>query len=179
MAFALLFDTGCGVNKTNLKVAANDTTQVLRFVIDSAFYHHRLPDLSALTRNNPFGDTVIFKFDSILVGHLPSELKYKLLTQDEICSLATQHHNDTTNFCNFLQLQHFKKVDTTYEVILKNQCVMPLYDKNGKPKFDKAFYKDRGNYKCIFGMLCGGGMSMTFIKQADTLKATINGFFSD
>lgn len=74
---------------------------------------------------------------------------------------------------------NFKKVDTTYEVSLQNQCVMPLYDKKGNPKFDKDFYKDRGNYKCMFGMMCGGGMGMTFIKQADTLKAKIDGFWSD
>jgi hypothetical protein len=179
LTFALLLDTGCGVDKTNLKVETNDTTQILRHVIDSAFYHQRLPDFGSLTRNNPLGDTIIFKFDSILIGHLPIDLKYKFLTQDEICSLATKYDTDTTKFCNFLELDYFKKVDTTYEVILKNECVRPLYDKSGKPKFDKDFYKDRGNYKCMFGMLCGGGMSMTFIKQADTINAKINGFHSD
>ena len=179
LIFALLFDTGCGANKTNLKVATNDTTQILRFVIDSAFYHQRLPDFSALTHNNPFGDTIIFKFDSILVGHLPSDLKYKFLTQDQICSLATQHDNDTTHFCNFLELSSFKKVDTTYEVSLQNQCVMPLYGKKGKALFDKDFNQRHNNYRCLFGYLCGGGMGMTFIKQADTLKAKVDGFWSD
>ena len=179
LTLTLFFDTGCGVDKANLKVLTNDTTKIFKFLIDSSFYHHRLPDLSALTHSNPFGDTIIFKFDSILVGHLPSDFKYKFLTQDEICSLATQHFNDTTYFCNFLELNSFKKVDTTYEVSLQNQCVMPLYDKSGKPKFDKGFYKDRGRYKCMFGMMCGGGMAMTFIKQADTLKAKINGFWSE
>ena len=179
LTFILLLGTGCDVDRTNFEVAVNDTTQVLKFVIDSAFYRQRLPDFSRLQRNNPFGDTIIFKFDSVLVGHLPSDLKYIFLTQDEICSLATQHYNDTTYFCNFLELNSFKKIDTTYEISLQNQCVMPLYDKNGNPKFDKDFYKNRENYKCMFGMMCGGGMAMTFIKQADTLKAKIDGFWSD
>jgi hypothetical protein len=179
LTFIILLDTGCGVEKANLKVATNDTTQVFKFLIDSAFYRYRLPDISRLQRNNPFGDTIIFKFDNILVGHLPSDLKFKFLTQDEICSLATQYYNDTTYFCNFLELNSFKKVDTIYEVSLQNQCVMPLYDKNGNPKFDKDFYKDIGKYKCMFGMMCDGGMGMTFIKQSDTLKAKIEGFWSD
>ena len=179
LTITLLLNTGCDVDKTSLKVATNDTTQVFKFVIDSAFYRQRLPDFNSLQSNNPFGDTIIFKFDSILVGHLPRDLKYKFLTQDEICSLATQHYNDTTYFCNFLELNSFKKVDTVYEVSLQNQCVMPLYDKNGNPKFDKDFYKDREKYKCMFGMMCGGGIGMTIIKQADTLKAKIDGFWSD
>jgi hypothetical protein len=179
LTFILLCDTGCGVDKSNLKVATNDTTQVLKFVIDSAFYHRRLPDFSALTKNNPFGDTIIFKFDSILVGHLPSDLKYKLLTQDEICFLATQYSNDTTDFCNFLELSSFKKVDTTYEISLQNQCVIPLYDKKGIPKFDKVFNQRHNSSKCLFGYLCGGGMTMTCIKQDGKLKAKIDGFWSE
>ena len=59
LTLTFLVDTGCSVDNTNLKVAKNDTTEVLRILIDSAFYHERLPDFSALTRNNPFGDTII------------------------------------------------------------------------------------------------------------------------
>jgi hypothetical protein len=179
LTLTFLVDTGCSVDNTNLKVAKNDTTEVLKILIDSAFYHERLPDFSALTRNNPFGDTIIFKFDSILVGHLPTNAKFKLLTQDQICSLATQHYNDTTYFCNFLILNSFKKVDTTYEVSLQNQCVMPLFGKNGKPRFDNDFMKRHNYSTCMFGMMCGGGMGMVFIKQADTLKAKIDGSWSD
>jgi hypothetical protein len=172
-------DTGCNANNVNSKIAKNDTTEVLRILIDSAFYHERLPDFGFLTRNNPFGDTIIFKFDSILVGHLPTNLKYKLLTQDEICSLARLHCYDANHFCTFLKLNSLKKNDNKYEVYLQNQCVMPLFDKNGKQLFDSAFIQRHNYSKCTFGGLCGGGMSMTFIKQADTIKAKIDGFWSD
>lgn len=178
--FSLLIEAGCNVGKTNLTIAGNDTSQVLKLVIDSAFYHHRLPDYSALTKNNPFHDTIIFKFDSTLVRHLPNDLKCKLLSQDEICSLATRYYNDSTYFCNFLKLNNFTKIDdTTYEVSLQNQCVMPLYDKNGRPKFDKDFIQRHSNYKCWFGYLCGGGMAMTVIKKGDTLRVKIEGFWSN
>lgn len=179
LTFSILFYTSCRVDSGDVKVATNDTTQVFKLLIDSAFYRGRLPDFSTLTRHNPFGDTIIIKFDSILVGHLPHDLKYKFLTQDEICSLAIQHYSDSAEFCNFLALNSFKKVDTTYEVSLQNQCVMPLFDKNGKALFSKDFYQKHNTCRCLFGFLCGGGMAMNFIKQGDTLKAKVVGCWSD
>jgi len=179
LTLTLLFDTGCNVDNTNSKIVKNDTTDILKILIDSALYHERLPDFGFLTRNNPFGDTIIFKFDSILVGHLPTNLKYKLLTQDEICSLARLHCYDANHSCSFLKLDSFKKVDSTYKVFLQNQCVMPLFDKNGKQLFDSAFMQRHNYSKCTSGGLCGGGMSMTFVMQVDTVKAKIEGFWSD
>lgn len=179
LAITLFIDIGCHTDSTNSTVTKNDTTEVFKTLLDSAFYRKRLPDLSSLKRNNPFGDTIIFKFNSILIGHLPLGFKFKMLTQDDICTLATQYYNDTTYFCNFLELNSFKMVDTTYEVNLQNRCVVPLFDKNGKRRFDKAFYKNHAAVKCMFGFMCGGGLSMTFTRQADTLHAKINGFWPD
>lgn len=175
----VVIGASCRNDKPNPIVTKNDTTQVLKILIDSAFYRENLPSFSSLYRNNPFGDTIIIKFDPILVGHLPTHLKYKFLTEDEICSLATQHLSDAYEFCTFINLNSFEKVDSTYEINIQNECVMPLFKKNGKPRFDKDFYKNTGTFKCWFGLLCGGGMAMTFIKQADTLKAKIDGFWSD
>ena len=179
LTFIALYDTGCGLDKSVATESKNDTTQILKTLIDSAFYRQRLPDFSSLKRNNPFGDSIIFKFDSDLIGHLPTDQKFKILTEDQICLLATQHYNDTTLFCNFLALNNFKKTDSTFKVSLRNECITPLFDKKGNPRFGKDFYKDRLTYKCLFGFLCGGGIHMTFNKQGDTLKGHISGFSSD
>ena len=178
LTFSLLLGIGCKAEKPDSKVSKNDTTDIIKILIDSAFYRQkRIPDFSRLTKNNPFGDTIIFKFDSVLLGHLPKQ--FKVLTQDEICSLATQYYNDTSKFCNFLELNSFKKLDTTYEISLQNQCVMPLYDRNGKPIFRNDFYKDSVKYKCMFGMLCGGGILMSFKKQGDTFLSKVEGRWSN
>jgi len=104
LTFAILFYSSCGIDKTILNVARNDTTQIFSTLIDSAFYKQRLPNFNSLQKNNPFGDTIIFKFDSILIGHLPESFKFKILTNQQICSLATQHQNEKTYFCNFLEI---------------------------------------------------------------------------
>jgi len=179
LALTLLYGTSCGIDRSSVTHSKNDTAQILKILIDSAFYRQRLPDFGRLKRNNPFGDSIIFKFDSNLNGHLPTGQKFKFLTEDQICLLATQYYNDTTFFCNFLELNNFKKSDSTFEVSLRSECITPLFDKNGNPRFAKDFYKDRVTYKCLFGFLCGGGIHMTFNKQADTLKGIINGFSSD
>ena len=54
LTFIFLFDTGCGVDKTNLKIATNDTTQVFKFIFDSIFYKQRLPEFNNLIHNEHF-----------------------------------------------------------------------------------------------------------------------------
>ena len=154
----ILFDTGCGVESTDMKVAKNDTTNILKILLDSAFYRQRLPNFSNLKLNNPFGDTIIFKFDSILVGNLPTDLKFKLLTQDQICSLATQSYNNQKSFCNFLELNNFQKTDTTYKVRMETHCLEVVVDRIGKAT-------------CLTEKYCNGGIEMTFFIRADSLKS--------
>jgi hypothetical protein len=152
--------------------------------MDSAFYRYNLPDLSALTRNNPFGDTIIFikEIDSSgtdISRYFPKDLKIKFLSQSEICSLAISLRTDSTHFPNFLVITSFKKVDSTYEVYLQNTCVMPRFDKNGHHLYKKGKLEGIDTLPCIFGFLCGGGIGMTFTKRSDTLQSRITGRWSD
>ena len=156
----------------------------MRMLTDSAFYKNRLPDISALTRNNPFGDTVIFRSEIYqgeidISRYFPKDLKLKFLKQSEICSLAINLQNDSAYFPNFLEIRSFKKVDTTYEVYLQNTCVIPQVDKNGHHLFNKGKLERSDTFLCIFGMLCGGGIGMTFTKHSDTLGFKITGRWSD
>ena len=185
--FASLFSfASCSDNSSLMgpKVNESYTIKIMRLLIDSAFYRDELPGLSALTKNNLFGDTVIFR-DEIYRGdtnisrYFPKDLKIKFLRQSQICSLATNLRNDSTYFPNFLEIRSFKKVDTTYEVYLQTTCVMPQFDKNGHHLYNKGKLEGIDTLPCIFGMLCGGGIGMTFTKQGDTLKSVITGRWSD
>ncbi len=179
----------CGDNSKNIKatVPDSDTTKIMRLLLDSAFYTHNLPDISALTRNNPFGDTIIFRNeiyqgDTNISRYFPNNLgdiKLKFLTQQQICSLAIGLRNDTTNFPNFLEIRSFKKNDTTYEVYLQNTCVIPQFDKEGHHLYKKEKLTGIDTLPCIFGMLCGGGIGMKFTKAGDTLQSKVTGRWSD
>lgn len=159
----------------------------MRLLLDSAFYRHNLPDITALTRTNPFGDTIIFRKeisqgDANIERYFPKKLhalKLKFLTQSEICSLATNLRNDKAYFPNFLEIRSFKKIDTTYEVYLQNTCVIPQLDKSGHHLFNEGKLEGIDTLPCIFGMLCGGGIGMTFIKRGDTIQSKITGRWSD
>jgi hypothetical protein len=186
LVFALI---SCADNSKNIKatVLESDTVKIMRLLLDSAFYRHNLPDISALTRNNPFGDTLIFRNeiyqgDTNISRHFPTSLgdiKIKFLTQQQICSLATQRQNDTSYFPNFLEIRSFKNVDMTYEVYLQNTCVIPQFDKDGHHLYEKGKLEGVDTLPCIFGMMCGGGIAMTFTKRGDTLQSRITGRWSD
>lgn len=131
---------------TKVAVSESDTVTIMRLLIDSAFYKYNLPDISALTRNNPFGNTIIFRNeiyqgDSNISRYFPNDLhniKLKFLTQSQICSLATVLRSDTGYFPNFLEIRSFKKINTTYEAYLRNTCVMPQFDKRGQHLYKKG-----------------------------------------
>jgi|GEM_PF-2942596 len=167
------------IKETNVR---NDTTEVIRLLIDSTFYRYNLPGINRLTKNSPFRDTIIlckgvYKGDTTILKYFSQSkngIKFKLLTYSEICSLATSLETDTTLFPYFLEVRSFENVDTAYEVYIQSTCVIPRFDKYGHRRLAGSEAS-----KCIFGMLCGGGISMIFTKQGDTLKAKLDGRWSD
>jgi hypothetical protein len=191
ITFAALLLTLVSCNNNNLvikaKVANNDTAKIMRLLLDSAFYRHNLPDITTLTRNNPFGDTIIFRNeiyqgDTNISRYFSKDLKdihLKFLSQSQICSLATSLRNDTADLPNFLELRSFKKVDTNYEVYLQNTCVIPQFDRNGHHLYKKGEIEGIETLPCIFGMMCGGGIGMIFTKKGDSLQSKITGRWSD
>ncbi len=137
-----------------------------------------MPGYGELQRSSPFGDTIIFKTDSILSGYLPESLNgfhFKFLTRDQICDLATIHYTDTTDFPNFFQLNRFQKHDSTYDIALQVTCVLPMFDKNG----ERLFADDMTNYKRMFGLLCGGGIGVIVYKDNDMLQIRKKSSWSD
>ncbi len=188
-AFLVLTLLSCGDNHSLIKsnVPESDTVKIMRLLLDSAFYRQNLTSISNLTRNSPFGDTVIFRNeiyqgDTNISRYFPKNingLNLKFLSQSQICSLAIALRNDTAQFPEFLELRNFKKVDTTYEVYLRSTCVIPQFDKEGHHLYKKGKLEGIDTLPCIFGMMCGGGISMTFTKQGDSLQSKIIGRSSD
>jgi hypothetical protein len=153
---------------------------VLHILIDSALTvrGRNIPDRSDLTTNSPYRDSILFLADSIFLRYLAENsfpVKFKFLTRRELCSEATQFNHDSIYYPGFLSITYFKRTDSGYSVFLKNNCVIPLYDKYGHP----VGIPREDTTKCIFNLLCGGGMSMTFKKQHDTIRGVIEGFVSD
>jgi hypothetical protein len=166
---AILSILSCKTKSPIFTSPTNDTTAALSILLNKDFLGRHMPGYGALQKPSPFGDTIIFKIDSITAEHLPESINgfhFKFLTKDQICDLATTNYTDTTYFPNFLQLNRFQKQDSTYDIALQVTCVLPLYDKSGK----KLFVSDTTNYKCKFGILCGGGIGVTVYKEHDTLK---------
>jgi hypothetical protein len=178
LPLTILLTVSCKTKPTTSIAPTNDTTAALAILLNKDFLGRHMPGYSALERPGLFGDTIIFKADSIIAGHLPESINgfhFKFLTKDEICDLATAHYSDSTDFPNFFQLNHFQKKDSVYDIALQVTCVLPLYDNNGK----KLFARDTSSYKCMFGLLCGGGIGVTVYKEHDTLKIKRESSWSD
>ena len=166
----------------------NDTTFIFSHIIDTSLYGY-LPDASALTQNSPFGDTIlvnieskIFKQDHNLLKYFPktvSHFHFKFLSEKQICSFATSYNNDSTRFPNFLEFNSFERSETSYSMNIQNICVFPNYDKYGNHRFLKGKQEGMDTLRCVFGFICGGGMSMSFTKQGDSLKGKRNGQWSN
>lgn len=178
LMLTVLSTISCSTNSTTSMKPMNDTTAALSLLLNNDFLSRHMPGYGGLQRPSPFGDTIIFRTDSIINGHLPESINgfhFKFLTTDQICDLATAHYTDTTDFPNFFELNRFQRRDSTYDIALQVTCVMPMYDRNGK----KLFANDTSTYKCMFGMLCGGGIGVTVYKEHDTLRIRRESSWSD
>ena len=81
--------------KVEDKPKVNDTTQVLGLLIDS-FLVKGHNYMESLYRDSIFKDSIIMQYDSIYTKLLPQVegVKFKILTEDEICNYATIHESD-------------------------------------------------------------------------------------
>ncbi len=119
---SILINNSCNNNNTEVSNSQNDTIKVLKILIDSTFKLPRLADVHLLYKNNPFGDRVIVRSDTLLNLNLPIAYKFKFLTQDSICKLAEQY-KDSTDFPNYLEFEVIKKSDSTYEASIINMRI--------------------------------------------------------
>lgn len=170
----LLVSSSCNnIQEEKILVEKNDTTQALSIILDSAFTGRHLYIENFV--NYKFGDSIIFVDDSLIHNNLQNldKLKFKLLTRDSICKLATLNQEDSIRFPDILSIPIFKKTASGYHLMLESQCVIPLYDKMGKLKH---YASTDTTQKCWYRFLCTSSMSLTLIYRNDSLICTKVGF---
>jgi hypothetical protein len=111
---AIFFLAACHNNVRSVK--KNDTSAVIQILLDSA---HKEQLLTA-TELPSLKDTLIFKRNDILIRHLPTNLPYKLLSEDEMCKLMATYH---LAGLQFVALDKFEKTSNGYHTALGAHCM--------------------------------------------------------
>lgn len=171
----MLLGLACTSNsspKANLPLS--DTAKVLQAVFDEDFLRRNMPGYGApgVGQKSVFGDTILLEINDSLDANIPegfSNHYLKRISKDSICLLLKRLDNDTSGFPDFLRILSFQKIDSGYNIMLQATCVMPAYTKG---KLDKT-------KPCIFGMLCGGGISIDAIKRQNEFYLVRKGGWSD
>ena len=155
-------------SESRANVPVNDTVAVFRKLLDANFLGRNMPGYGGLQKRTRYADTIIFQKEDVLTQHIPADIngfKFKFMTKDEICKAATSLNKDSL-FPDFLQLRHFQKRDSVFEIGLQATCVSP--ERVGtKPK------------DCIYGLLCGGGVAVKIFRENDSLKIQKTSSWSD
>ncbi len=173
---AIYLNTSCANKaKTVAHPVWNDTTEVIRLLLDTGLIGHHIIDQQYLLRDNPFGDSIIFQYDDLVVNHMPvfDTMKFKFLTKDQMCDLVTRLKWEGKWFPHYLRLVRFEKSDTFYRVALENAGVFPWFDKKGNPlknPLTGKLYEDTA--KC--GFSGNGGFEMVINVKNNTLKAKVS-----
>jgi hypothetical protein len=180
------------VNKTIEKL--NDTSEVIRIAVDSAFNGGYLPDLSYLNwksnseksiltgydslLKSQIGDSIITWYDSLLIQHLPNikNVKLKLMTEDQICTLAYHFQLQKRSAPNFLKLDNFKQTIDANQITLANNCPMPMFNTDGTAKMMPDGERDSDTTRCSYEYLCGGAFTMSFKKSNNILTGKVLGY---
>lgn len=168
---------GCSAEPKSAERNPSDTTTALSLLMNKEFLDRNMPGYGSINRSTAFGDTVFFVSDSIVKEFLPEQVNgfnFRFLTREQICELAISNHNDTI-FPGFFELKRFQKVRDSFDIALRVTCVTPLFDKAG----NKIFPADTSGSRCMFGLLCGGGMSVSVYKEKGIFKIKAVGSWSD
>ena len=180
--FILLDIYSCKQNETLPIPSTNDTTEILKFAIRTAFDRSRMPSSGSLlkgTLTSPkggyWGDTILFKIDSFSAKYMPSQIDsfiFKKLTMDEICSLLTNLQLPETPLT--LELSRFEKIDSSYDVFLNTYPYSPQFDRAGNHLYIKGKLQGLDTLKCI-SWGGGGGIYLRITKKGDSLYSQIMG----
>ena len=161
-----------GCRSVTPMVPRNDTSEVLARILDTGLLLRYIPDYSYLKNaKDSLRDTFLIRFDSVLIGRLPPG--FKMLSKSDICAMATKVETDSSGFRNFLEIQTFERVHDTITIDLRNECVIPLFDKYGRKHFRKLLFDTIPGVPCWFGFLCGGNVMVQFVRDSLGWKDSI------
>src|SRR5258706_1780381 len=123
----LIVFTSCNNSYITTIQSKNDTTKILVLALRTAFYHQNLPGISSL--RNPYysNDSILFTTTALSLKALPENidsLKFKILPQDEICSMIRADSN-LEKIRNYLSIRVFEKTDSGYNVgVQSSNCAL-------------------------------------------------------
>jgi hypothetical protein len=179
----VICNIGCNERKNTQTleelIKKNDTTEIIRILIDSGFHRKEVIGWDKLLVNNPFKDTPILSMSSEFAGHYPTGLRLKFLTSMQVDSLASIYNIDTINFWTVLCVNTFQKLnDSFYHANLVNMSIFPLYDSKGRALYHDIFtglYKKK-NVKYVVNSKYCRGLSMDFFKEGNKFETITNQF---
>lgn len=151
-----IFLMGCHSDTDSVR--KDDTTAVLKILLDSALHENGLARAAQLKLSKPFGDTTVFLYNKTLMGHLPKDLPHKLLTEDEICHLMTISNKTDLQF---LELDEFVKTSTGYRVALGTHCMWRGAIQNYRHTTSK--------WICERQKYCNAILNMDLVKHGDNI----------
>jgi hypothetical protein len=171
----VFFNAACNSTekKPNTTIVQSDTLKAITTLLNEDFLARNMPGYGAPGVGQPsiFGDTILLEYNDSLDKYVPAAFGthyLKRITRDELCRLSIV--NRKVDFPDFLQLLDFEKTDSGYRISLQATCVFP--DEN-------KIANNNNSLPCIFGMLCGGGISVLAQKSNDTFRLKRLGGWSD
>lgn len=156
---------------------SNDTTEIIRLLLDSTFADSNLPDFQYQIDHSLMGDTLFINCEipqitNILESYFPSKNEYVLsvVDTDEICQMHKTRLDTDKELRNFLEIFLFEKKNEDYLAGIQYTCVGMRYEE-GIFEHLKAGQLD--SISCSFGMMCGCGFLMKVEKHGKSLEPSI------
>jgi hypothetical protein len=118
----LLFPWSIGCRNKPAKVIEpiNETKEVIKLALGTAFYHGNLPEISSLYRGKLFNDSILLQIDSFPVRLLPTDLlglKFKIFNANQIARLKQSYQ--PWELPNYLFICCLERTDTSYSIYLQ------------------------------------------------------------
>lgn len=148
----------------------NDTTEVLRVLLDTAVNQGALFDNRKLKSYPLFIDTVVFETNPSLSLNIIDAIqgkKYKALTEEQICSVVSANFNrnsSDTYQMNYLKIKRFFKIKEAYFVELHNALLTP-------PQYIADLHPE--NKDCITHDAFNSGIIMLFTRKGQSFEGKI------
>lgn len=153
-----------------VSIILNDTTEVLRVLLDTAINNGALLGNASLKDHPLFTDTIIFETNPALSRNIVDAIqgqKYKALSEEQICSFVTANFNrqsTDTYQMNYLKIKRFFKMEGAYFVELHNALLTP-------PQFMADLHPE--NKACITHEAFNSGIMMIFTRKSQSFEGKI------
>lgn len=113
----------CSNHRHNIVPTLSDTAKILQLAILEGISVRSMPSAGELTRNSPFGDTILITSEFLPLNNLPGSLDsfyFKTIPYKDICRIINSN-GIQNNRLHYLDLIKFEKNDSGYYVHM--ECI--------------------------------------------------------